>query len=664
MAQAGLKGALAAGALSCCVLLVSINSGFAQQADKKTAARSSGLRRPDAFLQAGHAEFIHALAISPDQRWIASGGGEKTILLWDAMSGEPVARFTGHTSQIVGLEFSPDGTLLAATDYDGLVRVYKLSNRALLYSKRLGVDSRVAYSPDGKFWAAGVGGKGTNGTAQIELHESVSGEVVKTFATDWFGVTALTITADGRLIASGALEDEPQSPGSAHVWDMATGAMQKTWPISADAISPDGRWMGRIDYMASPHQAVVIDIATGAEKVRMPLKNEQGIHFSPDGKLFALTDPMSAQLKLCSIAKGEVRTLGTSSNPGELGLSAATFSADGKLLVAAPYADHTVKVWDTSSGREVKALYGQAMVQGLILGSGEGALIAGSPRGLDSWDTTEHKRARVLPFGYVNAFASSADGQWLAINPGVRFAGEKLAIVDTKSWRLVKEFSFDRGGTPVAGMVFIINDSPLKELGPLSRSFEFIAEDGRHTVWSAPSAVASTPDGKLMAIQFGGFGTVDVWDMVTGKKVTTFTAHGGTVIEMFFSPDGKSLLTTGQDSPVPVGYMPPRDWKPDWGVKVWDVATWKERMAVTFKRSGGSSMALSPDGHKIAVEKGWDRVDVIDAESGALVESLAAKDPNPSYHQWARQNVLFSADGKYVFQGAQDGIRVWKLSRP
>lgn len=174
--------------------------------------------------------------------------------------------------------------------------------------------------------------------------------------------------------------------------------------------------------------------------------------------------------------------------------------------------------------------------------------------------------------------------------------------------------------------------------------------------------MASSPDGKLLATQFGGSGEIDIWDMATGKKITRITAHAY-VSTITFSPTGHTMLTTGQETRIIPGYAPPQKFKPEWGMKVWDATTWGSTVSLRYTSGGGVCAAFSPDGRRIAVEKAWDRVEVIDAESGALLEMLVAKDANPDYHQFAQRNVVFSADGTMVFQGAQDGIRVWKLKR-
>ena len=73
-----------------------------------------------------------ALAFSPCGRYMASGTWwcqtEKVpIYLWDVATGENIATFWGHPTDVQDLAFSPDGALLASGSFDGTILLWDMT---------------------------------------------------------------------------------------------------------------------------------------------------------------------------------------------------------------------------------------------------------------------------------------------------------------------------------------------------------------------------------------------------------------------------------------------------------------------------------------------------------------------------------------------------------
>src|SRR5437763_1966979 len=95
-----------------------------------------------------------------------------------------------------------------------------------------------------------------------------------------------------------------------------------------------------------------------------------------------------------------------------------------------------------------------------------------------------------------------------------------------------------------------------------------------------PHCIVYSPDGKTLASE-GNDGTVRLWDVATGKERATIKGHAGDVNSVSYRPDGKTLASARDDNTI----------------LLWDVATGKGR--ATLKRVV-KSVAYSPDGKTLA----------------------------------------------------------------
>jgi len=582
----------------------------------------------------GHGDWVGSIAFSPDGKRIISGSGDKTIKVWDAVTGAEVMTLRGHGNMVNSAAFSPDGKRIVSGSADKTIKVWDAATGAELMTLRGHGRwiNLVAFSPDGKCIVSG------SADNTIKVWDAATGEEVMTLRGHKSGVGSVAFSPDGKRIVSGSADN------TVKVWDAGTGDELMTLrghgfyggSIDSIAFSPDGE---RIVSGSADTTIKVWDAATGAEL--MTLRGHGNwvgsIAFSPDGKRI-ISGGGDNTIKVWDSATGaELMTLRGHDN----WVASIAFSPDGKRIVSGS-GDKTIKVWDAAIRGEAVILGGHRDVVLSIAFSPDGKRIVGSVnRTVKVWDATTGAEVMTIPADWVLSVAFSPDGKRIVSGDG----DNTVKVWDAATGDELKTLhSLHRHKGEVPAVAFSPDGKRI------------VSGDGEGTVkvWDAAmgdelmtlrghkecvKSVAFGPDGKRI-VSGSDDKTIKIWDAATGTELMTLRGHSDKVWSVAFSPDGKRIVSGSSDRTV----------------KLWDAENGEEVMTLRGHRNWVIPVAFSPDGKRIISGSGDNTIKVWDSATGAELMTFVVDDPS---------SIALSPDGKTIAAGSfGNGIRLWESATP
>jgi WD40 repeat protein len=367
-------------------------------------------------------------------------------------------------------------------------------------------------------------------------------------------------------------------------------------------------------------------------------------------------------------------------------VTSLAISPDGQCI-ASGSDDTTIKVWETSTGRELLTLEGHTSGVNCLAYSPDGTRIAsgsdsdddlewqpGNGGELALWDASIGSNIFTRNAGYswggIFDVAFSSDGCQIATCGGDCYdwvgppsvwnasTGEVVRrLLEDTDWDTISEAVGDNGGSRIGDWIELLETA----------GESFIPFDGHRG--RGVSCEAFSPDGRRVAVARGN--VVELWDPVKRKKANRenlCTPRGRANREELrrelfpkvmvfyrgldaikdlaragcveFSRDGQRIASASGDKTI----------------EVWDASTGRLLDRLKGHTSWVTSLTFSPDGGRL-VSGSWDTtVRVWDAVSNRVVHTLAR-------HTGPVLDILFSRDGKTIASVSRDGtVKIWDLT--
>ncbi|MEM8672030.1 MAG: serine/threonine-protein kinase [Planctomycetota bacterium] len=283
---------------------------------------------------------ILAIAWSPDNRLIASGGYGARTQVWEVVTGDMIQQGGVDYSNVIrDLSFSPDGAQLAIASEDRTIAVRDVADWGKEFS--IFAPSAVyalAWSPDGSRLVSG------NLDGTLRIYDPDTRLETKTIYGHSGRVADVAWNPNGKSIVSSA------DGGIVKFWSLEgpDDTLVPTTGLPGDRNAADWDNTGQRLAVAIQNKLVVWDSLTGPSREFVGHTDLiSDIRWSPNGELIA-TSSYGEPARIWDVATG--KTIQTLDNGAKDTFSVA-WSADNRCVAVAH--DGVLAIWEAATGREL-----------------------------------------------------------------------------------------------------------------------------------------------------------------------------------------------------------------------------------------------------------------------------------------------------------------------
>ena len=585
------------------------------------------------------------LDFSPDGTRLAASGLKDAVSIWDLKTGQTIARMNGHTGGVDAVKFSPDGTTIASGSSDRTIKLWDAQSGRELITIRghaAGVSS-IAFSPDGRRIVSG----GNDGLVKVwDAARPAMGLTI--LADSHERVSRLTYSSDGQKIAGSFAE-------LVRVWHARTGSLtterrKSGQRIRAVAFHPDGKKLvcARFNGLLE-----IRDAATG--RVKLTMRGHRGsadaVAFSPDGTR-VVSGGFDSTLRVWNAENGAlIKTL-----PGHRsGITAVAWSPNNGTIASAGN-NGEIRLWNVSNLTERRVLKGH---RGIVMSlayraDGHRLASAGSDHTVRVWNLRESAPPQIL-VGHtdlVGSVAFSRDGR--RIVTGSRDTTTRLWDAETTDEIL--RLQSPRGASALLDLSKAVYNTAFSPNGRfLLRSQVVSTIRDSELQWE--SRILRGHREPIYGVTFNPRGdqffsvsrdaTICAWDADSGKRQYTLR-NPDPPSSIQVTADGRRIIACSNDwNRRPAG----ADRVANSVIKIWETSAGKLRFEIQGR---GLRYAISGDGRRIVSHLGGDRSikiwNTVTGSGAVLIDNLSAE----------ITGLAISRDGRTVIAGDSTGaILVW-----
>ncbi len=479
----------------------------------------------------GHKALVRQILFTNDEKQILTCCEDKTIKLWDIKTGTVMRTFRGfrgegHEGKIFAMALSPDERFLAVGGWHkgeysgdiglGAIRIFDFKSGRLLYllKKHSSVIHNLTFSKNGKYLASSSGDKSIiiwNVKDNFSLHKELK------FYT--YPVYGIDFSPDSSTLAS-ASDDK-----SIALWDVESGRLlhkninAHDKDVMSIRFSPDGKYCATGSFDGTVKLWNAKDLSFVETIHQVSEDSTEFIAFSPDGRYLAFGGMYQenhqgkwvSPLYIYDMEKKKItRTLYSHNNS----IFAISFSKTGKYITSTGGNDQESYVHSTETSE---------LMQSFI---GKGKAVFAAAFGNDS---------NTIYFGNTNK------GRYSPINKSLSLSNlqagsfedvEAESMPYSKVYTSVKDISLSFSGGSY-------NKTLIIKTGENEQSVTLPNNNDTIHIYSL------SPDGNY-ALVGSDFGLYKI-EVKTGKILGEFIGHTGTVWAVSVSPDSKYLISGSWD---------------------------------------------------------------------------------------------------------------------